>query len=260
MQAIADTHLHLYPNYDIDAAFTCFLQNTSTTSEQIRIACLAERHDCHFFESIRSGDTQLEHFSVATNKTSDSAKELTLRSTQSDQEFTLLPGRQVISSENIEVLALACTQQIEDGLPAREIIKQVNAAGGLAVVAWSPGKWFFSRGKVVATLLDQFRNDSFVIGDTTLRPYFWPTPSLVNKAKRKGFKVIAGSDPLPFKGEESWYGAYLSVLDGDATSATDLVVGLRTATTSCVANEGKRSWPWQLLNRLKQNAASKSNG
>ena len=286
LRAIADTHLHLYPDYDIDTAFNHFIRNTPLVTgqgkDQIRIACLAERHDCDYFDSIRSKQTVLRDFDIVE---ADSAKGLTKASDQPDsnltpsnvlpeivlqskvsaERFTLLPGRQVISSENIEVLALACHELIPDGLPAAEIIRKVNQIGGLPVVAWSPGKWFFSRGKVVKALLSQFSPADFVIGDTSLRPYFWGLPLLMRKAKRLGFHIVAGSDPLPFAGEESWYGAYTSEIEGQASSATELITGLKCVSNTakpcnssqCLRNAGKRSWPLGLLKRLKANAASK---
>jgi hypothetical protein len=37
----------------------------------------------------------------------------------------------------------------------------------------------------------------------------------MRKAKQKGFKVIAGSDPLPIPGEEQLAGSYAIVADVD---------------------------------------------
>ena len=257
MQAILDTHLHLYPEYDIEKAFVSFQNRThSVPSHGLKVACLAERHECHYFDAIHQGNITLDNYDVENI----SAKELKLTHKQSQVSFALVAGRQVISSENIEVLALCCDQDIEDGQSAKDIIALCRQADAIAVVAWSPGKWFTKRGKVVQSLLDSHAPSDFLIGDTSLRPIGWGTPWLMRKARNKGFRVVAGSDPLPFAGEESWFGAYCShinQIDTDS-NAVDLLQAIQSnGQGTHIKNKGKRSHPLGLLQRLRNNAKSK---
>ncbi len=255
MRATVDTHLHLYPDYDINQALECFLSNTDNKSAPLRIGCLAERHDCQIFESIANSTLTLTAFKLL----SANATELVLQH-NSGNKLTLIAGRQVISSENIEVLALGCAEMIEDGQSAASIIKLVHQQHGVPVVAWSPGKWFFSRGKLIRSLIKGNSPDQFVIGDTTLRPHGWLTPVLMRSAINKGFKVIAGSDPLPFSGEEQWLGRYHSEISCDqSTSALALIQSLLdNKTNTTVVNRGQRTNFLTLLKRLKGNADSKN--
>jgi len=96
-----------------------------------------------------------------------------------------------------------------------EIIQRVRANGGLPVLNWAPGKWFFGRGRVVAETLAACSPQELLIGDTTLRNTLWPVPRLMQRARQSGFRIIAGSDPLPFAGEERLVGSYGFTLTGD---------------------------------------------
>ena len=136
-----------------------------------------------------------------------------------------------------------------------EIIDTVFESGGLPVLSWAPGKWFFRRGQVIRELLDSHASDHMLIGDTTLRPTIWSEPRLMRYARGKGFRIVAGSDPLPFSGEESFMGMYGTWLEGKMNGDTfsDSVRSLlmdRTAATGCV---GTRCGLLTVLRRLKKN-------
>jgi len=90
----------------------------------------------------------------------------------------------------------------------------VKKSGGIATLNWAPGKWFFARGKVIATQINENSANDFFIGETTLRNTLWPEPKLIKQAKSRGFSIIAGSDPLPFKGEENRIGSFGFLIEG----------------------------------------------
>ncbi|MEE9446900.1 MAG: hypothetical protein V3V09_03010 [Arenicellales bacterium] len=254
--AVIDTHLHLYPNYDLAKAFNQLLSSSADFGPEVtRIACLAERHDCHYFQSIAQGDMQVSGFTLLNSNEA----ELTLKRDKDQLSLTLLPGRQVITQENIEVLALACAQDVADGQPALDVIYQVNQLNGVPVVAWSPGKWFGVRGELVKKLITELKPQDFMLGDTTLRPYGWGTPKIMQQAQAKGFGVIAGSDPLPFAGEESWLGTYYTVADAEQVYSPNELLHAMKQNTQGVQwkNTGKRTHVFNLFNRLRKNAASK---
>jgi hypothetical protein len=58
-----------------------------------------------------------------------------------------------------------------------------------------------------------------LIGDSALRPAWMPAAPLLRRALASGLPVVAGSDPLPFRGEERRLGTYglvrSIVWDGD---------------------------------------------
>lgn len=253
---ILDTHLHLYPCFDLSYAFNQFLKNTANAGAEVsRVACLAERHDCRYFESLSKPDMKLEGFTI--NR--DFEHEIRLTRVQDGLSLSLLPGRQIISSEGVEVLALGCPEMIDDGQPALDVIYQIAQFGHLPVLPWSPGKWFGGRGELIRRLIMELQARDFLIGDTTLRPYGWPLPRLMQLAQNKGFAVVAGSDPLPFSGEERWLGRYYTVLQTqDDLPAYELLHLLKNqAQTVNAQNTGRRTHVFNLFNRLRKNAASK---
>ncbi len=253
---ILDTHLHLYPCFDLSLAFDRFLDNTSRLGAQAtRVACLAERHDCQYYQSIALGETMPVGFTLL-NVSDD---QISLTRKLDGLSLNLIPGRQIISQEKIEILALGCQEIIEDGQPALDVIYQIIQLGQVPVLPWSPGKWFGTRGELIKKLITELKPGDFLIGDTPLRPYGWTTPDLMKLAKNKGYSVVAGSDPLPFKGEEKWLGAYCTVAQTKKElSANEILHALKNRQDDLHwENRGKRTHIFQLANRLRKNAASK---
>lgn len=228
MQLIADTHVHIYPFYKVEKALETTLAQLSRSAPSkwsthagngtVKIACLTERHDCDIYNELKTSpsDAVTAVFDIEPLEGA-----LRIRHREGRGEFYLLPGQQIITSENIEVLSLSASQRVEEGRSARETVQDVLDCGGLPVVAWAPGKWFGSRGQVVNELLDQFTPAQLALGDTTLRPLGWLLPIIMRKARRRGFKILYGSDPLPFKGEEKLPGCYRTILQSSAGNDLD---------------------------------------
>lgn len=256
MRLIADTHMHIYPCYDIQQALHALRINLSRLDGQaVCMAFLAERSDCNFFSEFEKNVAGLLAPEAEIRRL-DSA--LHLREA-GYPDLYLFPGRQIITSERIEILSLTIDQQIGDGLPAREVVDRIKQEKGVPVLSWAPGKWFFKRKKVVQDLLDANQPGSLLIGDTTLRPTCWPQPLLMGRAVRKGLTIISGSDPLPFSGEENIMGRYGIIMDADfdpdnpAESIRSLLAqpGLKPSLV------GKRGGILSTFRRLFRNARSK---
>ena len=271
MQVFADTHLHLYPCFDLDQAFTGLLDRLQLESSKdknnasaIYAAFLAERADCNFYERLVKNYDQpkqskplLSQFTVVTAN----EQSLLLQEKSSERRLTLFPGRQIISKEKIEVLGLCTSASFPENLPAAELVEQVQAKGGVPVLPWSPGKWFFKRGQIIDDLLHRFTGQDLLIGDVSLRPMGWPLPLLMRKARRLGYTIISGSDPLPFAGEEQLFGRYGSKITSTegATTAESIETLFRSLLNDrAVAKSfGQRSTPLQLIRRLRSNASAR---
>ena len=220
---LVDGHVHLYPNYDLARALKIGIVNLERNgkelfqnSEQfhgkmiettVNVLLLTERFDCHFFDQLRKFPLKFENNGL---KISQTAEQDAIRITSNQQQvFYIIAGHQVVTVERLEILALTTSLLIEDRkYSIGEVIEKVNDAGGIPVLNWAPGKWFFNRGKAVQQAFEQFSPQQVLIGDTSLRHTLWPEPRLMTRARKAGFKVIAGSDPLPFAGEESLIGSY----------------------------------------------------
>jgi hypothetical protein len=212
MKLIADMHTHIYSCHDTGRAFSALGQNLQRLMPDaaFRLAFLTERAECHVFDGLKSGRIT-PPLGYETGKTDDDAALWILR--EGKRDLLLLAGRQVATRERLEVLCLAAACSIPDGLPIAEVIRQIHQAGGLPVLAWSPGKWLFRRGCIVKQMLDLHHAGDLVLGDTTLRPSLWPTPGLMKYGRELGHRTIAGTDALPLAGEERLLGTYGTLLD-----------------------------------------------
>lgn len=260
MTFIADTHVHLYPFYDVGAAFVQLGSSLRDLGKGlVRVACLAERSDCRGFAELRE---QAGGAPLGRCRVSAAGEAGALEIVDGDGvPFYLVAGRQIVTAERVEILALA-VEDVGDveRRPAEQVVEAVLSAGGIPVVGWAPGKWLFARRRVVAGLFQTFQPGQLLAGDTTLRPTGWGEPRLMREAARRGFGVVAGSDPLPFPGEERMLGAYASVIDGEwrpEQPVTSLRAALRSVKGPGVRS-GRRCGPLTTMRRLLRNAVSRS--
>ncbi len=212
MQFAIDTHVHIYPFYRVEHALESVIENLARTGENtIKIACLTERYDCDIYSELATSPRPevAARFHIENHE-----NYLLIRRRESTGEFYLAPGQQIITKENIEVLSLSCLKRVAEGNSAVDTVRDILELGGIPVVAWAPGKWFFKRGEVVKSLIDRFSPSELALGDTTLRPVGWFVPLIMRAARRRGYKILYGSDPLPFKGEERTPGSYATLIQG----------------------------------------------
>lgn len=215
---LADTHVHIYSCFDIERAMDCAIYNLSCIYKQLEqsLQCsdikstlfLTERNDCHFFADIAT--TKLPFTNKGWKITLlEHGKALSL--TKDHTVLYIFPGCQIVTQERLEVLALGTAAKFNDGLTLFDTIHAVIDDGSIPVLPWSPGKWTFSRAKKIYEAITTFSPDKLMLADNALRPYGWKEPSLIFKGKKHGFKVLAGSDPLPFAGEEQRIGSYCAL-------------------------------------------------
>jgi hypothetical protein len=264
MYVVADTHVHLYPCYDVDKAFDSAFKNLrvlgttgkgNVASRSCFMACfLTERRDCSFFRQMKNNSLRLTDGSLAIEPGHEDNVVL-VRDT-SGNILHLFAGRQIITSERLEVLSLTADLDIPDGLNIQDVISKVLECRGIPVLPWSPGKWFGRRGQIVEDMLHLFSPAQLLVGDTSLRPLGWPEPLLIRHALDHGFKVIAGSDPLPFAGEERLVGKYGVVCDADFDTRKPLCEVRRLLLAADVRFErtGHRCGPLSMFRRLLINS------
>jgi hypothetical protein len=131
-----------------------------------------------------------------------------------DYRLVVIAGHQLVSHEQLEVLALGTRQQFEGGKATETLIREIAEAGALPVLSWGVGKWLGTRGRVVEGLIERSDLPPFFLGDSAHRPTFWPQSSLFRRAEERGIRNLSGSDPLPFPGEVQRAGSFGVVLNG----------------------------------------------
>lgn len=215
---VADTHLHLYPQYDFARAVQgCISRLTALEPGAVCAGYLVERSDCRVYRALRdgSGGPSSEEIKVDL---ADDGDCLVLR-TFGKPPLYLSPGRQIVTEERLELLCLTCDADIPDGLPAETAVNRIREVGGVPVLTWAVGKWLFGRAGVVRGLLDQFGPSELLVGDSAMRPVFWPTPHPMRTSRQRGYRILAGTDPLPADGEEHVMGTYATVFESDFAAA-----------------------------------------
>jgi len=233
---MVDGHVHIYDCYNLEMFFNTAVKNLehfyntyySNGSPYELILLLTEGKSNDFFSRFKEkGNFPNDSGYHFLNTNEDVSLVL---AKENKRLCYLLKGRQIVTKENLEVLAIGSTQTIEDGLPIETVLEQIMDKEEMAVLAWGFGKWLFKRGKIIKRIIKNYNSPDLLVGDNSGRPVFWPIPRLFKKARALNMSIINGSDPLPFAGEETKVGSYGFSVEGDfnenepARSLRDILV------------------------------------
>ena len=248
---VFDGHVHLYPGYDWALALHNLFANLGTTGTPLGL--LAETSACHFYREVVANPASYRRDDLALEP-GPGPNTLTVKKADAFLGL-LIAGRQIVTQERLEVLALGADVTVVNGLPVQQTLDEVRRAGSVPVLSWSPGKWFFERGTIVERLLHTLPAGSFLLGDTALRPTGWPFPKLLRLARERGFKVIGGSDPLPLRHEERWLGRYgvSAMAPFDPLAPADSVYRMLSYGNTVFASHGQRCGPLPFVRRWTAN-------
>lgn len=226
---IVDAHVHLYDCFDLqallDAAHVHFEQAAATLGIRLAtgVLLLAERAGERHFERLAEGKAPLRGPSGWCFQRTGEAESLTARS-GNGMPLTIVCGRQIVTAEGLELLALATADSFAESKPIAATIEAAVGAGAIAVLPWAVGKWLGRRGRIVRGLIEQ-RGAAIAVGDNGNRPVFWPKPALLRRAERLELRVLPGSDPLPLPSEATRAGGFGFAIPGalsQSTPAADL--------------------------------------
>lgn len=271
MKIAADFHFHLYPCYAARKAIETCARNLfelDPGGAAIRAAFLAEPRGSRLFEELaeRSGLPAAKGIAVRGVPGQPVLEAVP----DGCPPFYLFAGRQIVTREKLEILALCLEADGLGGVPAAAVIAEILDRGGVPVLCWAPGKWLFERGRAVSKIIKEGDPARLFLGDSSLRPCGTPEPSLFRAAARRGYRILAGSDPLPFPGEEARAGSFGTVLesgmDFDRSRPADSLTRWLAVSETTFRRAGRRSGPLTAAVRLwrhartKRNAAGKTDG
>lgn len=217
MGFLADTHVHLYPQYSIPLLLTGAATRMQALAREHfppsgdcrKLLCLTERNSEAYFEEIaRCQSSGAQAFGARVQSTDDSCALLLQLTT--GQNLVLIAGRQIATRDRLEVTGLGVRAEPPSGLGLEEAVTWISSQGGIPVLNWSFGKWFGGRGERILQFLEMSRAEHFLLGDVLMRPQYTPQPKPFALARKKGIAILAGGDPLPFKGEEECVGRYVT--------------------------------------------------
>ncbi len=201
-----DSHVHFHKCFDEGLFFdSCFRNLLKIKSDNINnaILCFTEGKYENSFnyliakEKIKSTLQKNIEYQVRALENGDSI-EIQLK--EAGKRIIIFPGFQVVTAENLEVLALLVSERIPDKLSAEDTISKVLEMNGIPVLPWGFGKWYGSRGKKINQLIENFKSKIF-LGDNGGRSNLLPYPEQFRLAETNGIRILPGSDPLPFPSE-----------------------------------------------------------
>lgn len=222
--------MHVYPQSDVanllDAAARHFRASANHVgaTKWCGVLFLTEIAGINWFEHVAEARDGLNYGrwhikSVPTDP-------LSLKAYSSNESLQIVAGRQIVTSERIEVHALGMRNPLADGMKLSVTVNAVQTAQALPVLPWGVGKWLGKRGRLIAALLSS-KGTELLVSDNSGRPWFWRDTQLA-RTRASGRPVLRGSDPLPLRSEERRVGEFGCWFDGIQNgSADDLITKIR---------------------------------
>ena len=221
-----DAHVHIHDCFPLQAFMDAAYNNIKAAAQNVGMESFAgvlllteTSRACwykHLYELSADNNQPLNSWQFHRTNESQSL----FAQKDNTKYLFIIAGRQIVTAENLEVLALGTDSEFADGEPIQDVIDDVRNHGALAVVPWGFGKWFGKRGVIVHKVLDEISGSDFYLGDNSGRTLLMPTPSHFNLAKTKGISVLPGTDPLPFEQEYSRPGCFGFNIPGELKKTT----------------------------------------
>lgn len=221
-----DGHVHIYDCFSVAAVFDAAAANLAVTASRLAgarrydaVLCLVEGATERFLDGVRGGDKgRVWRGSHGYWEAEPSNEPESLVVRRGGARLAVIAGRQLVTRERLEVLALGTTAPLRDGDPIEATLAAVHETGAAAVLPWGVGKWLGQRGTVVARILADPQWRHVFVGDNGNRLALSPEPAQLAAARRAGRCVLPGSDPLPLPGQEARVGSYGFAVDADLDS------------------------------------------
>ncbi len=207
---LADAHVHIYDCFDLPVFLNAAVLNFSTEASRLNngsrfsaVLFLTETSNDNKFKQIWESINGHTDKNIIPDWTFHHTKEnCSIYAKRNDgRDLFIMAGRQIVTAENLEVLALATDKFIEDGYPLMDTIGKTLQADAVPVIPWGAGKWLGRRGEILEEYLKASDEQCLFLGDNGGRPAFWSCPSHFSLAEIRGIRILPGSDPLPFEHE-----------------------------------------------------------
>jgi hypothetical protein len=222
---IIDPHVHFHNSFDENAFLTAIRENFNQYASQYgiescqKIICFTESEGIHYFQKLRmvcKEGGKLFGFTVSATKNQNAV----LLQDNSGFSVFFISGKQIVTKENLEILALGLLEDFADGVPINDVIPKVIDHKCLPVLPWGFGKWTGTRGKIVEELIASNKYDPFFLGDNGNRPEIVKMSEHFVAGIDKKMINLQGSDPLPFKSEAKKAGSFGVMVGGEVDEET----------------------------------------
>lgn len=210
---LVDTHVHYYPFCDFAEFFDSAWYNMRTAAADLDsqvnftgILCLMETQVSDRFRELREAGAKKCALGRWRIHSIHEGTALVAESFDNDRLY-IVPGRQIITEENLEVLIIGGSEDILHKHPLMYYFEKYSK-DRLIVIPWGVGKWLGKRGRVLNQAIYQASQLEFALADNSGRPSCWRKVPQFDGARRLGKHIFAGSDPLPLAGQQKKVGTY----------------------------------------------------
>lgn len=217
---MVDAHVHIYCIFDLSGFLDVAFSNCSHVARHfgcdqsyIPILLLTEGHRQREFHRLREmmdgGKARIAEGKYGGYRLFPTEEAESLRIERTDGALLfLIAGFQIVTSEQLEVLALATVSEIPDGLSLEKTVAVVEKDRAVPVIPWGFGKWSGRRRRALTEYLASRRDGVFFLGDNGGRPNFLRFPDFQREAPGVSLKVLPGSDALPIPSELQKVGSF----------------------------------------------------
>jgi len=133
------------------------------------------------------------------------------------KELYIIAGKQLRSSERLEILAVGNDLPEAEVTPFCDLLNRCHTGESdrIIIIPWGFGKWTGRRRQLIEKTIETADPESLYFAENGNRLKFWPETSLLRLARNRGFRILSGSDPLPFKSQERKAGSHGFMISGD---------------------------------------------
>jgi hypothetical protein len=220
---LVDAHVHLHACFEtgtfLEAAaghFAAAARDLDALPAPPGCLLLAECEGVDAFERLARGDASERPAGWRFEETAE-PESLLLYGAGHAPPLVLVAGRQLVTAEGLEVLALGCRERVADGMPLPRAVAWAHERGALAVLPWAFGKWALRRGRVLRAFLASPEARGVLLADNGCRPALLPPSRLLRRESGPG-AVLAGSDPLPLTSHARRAGSFGFLVRGPIRS------------------------------------------
>ncbi|MCF6188350.1 MAG: hypothetical protein L3J49_12865 [Desulfobulbaceae bacterium] len=241
-----DGHVHIYDCFDVDLLFAAARDNFNRAAGQLGMSTesvtpvllLTEGATDHWYGRLLETAKSIEQTVCNISADWDGCFSpemdslMVYRRDNPEEKLYLIAGRQIVTAQSIEVLALFCSDAIQNGLSLEDTIATIRQSRGIPVLPWGAGKLLGKRGRRIREFLLSHEEGLLFLGDNGGRPKLWPTPTLFTQGLEKNITLLPGTDPLPLPDEALRVGSFGFYLQEDGMQEASPVASLRHALCS----------------------------
>lgn len=266
---LVDAHVHIHDCFELDQLLDAALFNFTHAAKIMAdvdgftgVLLLSETSRDNWFARFSSpqpSERSDSRWQIEKTQETEVLKASLKNESDDDAVIFIIAGRQIITAEGLELLALITDSMFEDGLPAVETLRTIRDHDAIPVFPWAVGKWLGKRGKFLSDLLQLEAQGELYLGDNSGRPVFWGKPSHFKQAHALNMSILPGTDPLPMSEQALRVGSFGFSVHGQLRKtqpATDLKqllrkISLREKGTK-LETYGRLENPWRFfINQIR---------